>query len=620
MKKMMTMTVLGATALLTLSAGIVEQTQSQPILAATAQIAPLDSVAQKVTTFGTMINNPIVPTLLLTSGQQQLVEKHGPLRADAPITWFVYVQTPAWEIAVTNSDQVAITDMVESVLVYPSVDGPANMVLKHPGATKADDGTIHILPNADTPNDVYVKYTANNRYCAFASSPAMAARALKDFAALFDRQKDERRPPLLRFEVLERGMTALAALQAGLAAEQEKALAQAGTNNVGLAQKKAKSEFQALRQKKLQETLFSIALCAVTIDLDKSGLVMDARLSPKPGRKPPFATDFTLPAGVLDHVPSSSAMFFFGGDRTIMPTADEASFRAEMAAIREFLPAFFAGLISDYGMAKYEPFLRNIETLTVQLLKEVPFPAAMDWTGAWISFDAIKRPYLEQIEYANRADEEHQVSERAWDGLVAAIEKQWPGKGLLVKSDKEIVFDWDALIDLYAAEAGIKPDDKEAKEVANVKQRIKTVLGAGKIACVTAREGNMTRTRYAAHGLEPTMEALRTGEARVAAALPEVAAKRPANVFYLAPYALVREAILPIMAKTAEKKSAKQYKTMISAMPPAGENSALACACWIDSSGTARSLLRITANELKNFGTAFNAFTAASLADAADDD
>ena len=86
MKKTMT-TVWIAAAALTLAAGIVEETKSSPVLAGTAQIAPLGEVTQKVTALGTLIGNPIVPTLLLTSGQQQLVERYGRLRADAPVTW-----------------------------------------------------------------------------------------------------------------------------------------------------------------------------------------------------------------------------------------------------------------------------------------------------------------------------------------------------------------------------------------------------------------------------------------------------------------------------------------------------------------------------------------------------
>ena len=79
-------TFLTAAASLALVAGIVEDTKSKPVLVASAQIAPFGDVTKKVTALGTMISNPIVPTLLLTGGQQQLVEKYGRFRADGPIT------------------------------------------------------------------------------------------------------------------------------------------------------------------------------------------------------------------------------------------------------------------------------------------------------------------------------------------------------------------------------------------------------------------------------------------------------------------------------------------------------------------------------------------------------
>ena len=121
MKKTM-ITVWAAAASLALAAGIVEDTKSRPVLAGTAQIAPFGEVTQKVTTLGTLIGNPIVPTMLLSAGQQQLVDKYGRLRADAPITCFAYIQTPAWDVAATNLDQVSIDDMLGHVLVYPSAD------------------------------------------------------------------------------------------------------------------------------------------------------------------------------------------------------------------------------------------------------------------------------------------------------------------------------------------------------------------------------------------------------------------------------------------------------------------------------------------------------------------
>ena len=182
-----------------------------------------------------------------------------------------------------------------------------------------------------------------------------------------------------------------------------------------------------------------------------------------------------------------------------------------------------------------------------------------------------------------------------------------------------MTFDIAALVDLCGAEAGVKPGDKEAKVLANAKKKIEKVLGAGKLVSETRCEGDMTWTRVSALGLKPAAVTQPTGEARVAAALPEAAARRPVAVFNLELYALARNAVLPIMAKIATKKDAKQYKAIIAAMPPPEADSTIAGASWTDANGSLRSLLRVTAGEIKNLGAAFNAFTAASLAGADND-
>ena len=609
MKKTMT-TVWIAAAALTLAAGIVEETKSGPVLAGTAQIAPLGDVTQKVTALGTLIGNPIVPTLLLTSGQQQLVDRYGRLRADAPVTWFAYVQTPAWEIAATNLDQVSIEDLFGHVLVYPSADGPANLLLKHPGATKDADGTIHILPGKDNPDDTYVKYTADSRYCAFAASPALAARALADFAALSARRNGEKESPLLRVEIVERGVTALATLYSAMLEEQRKAIAQAGTNDVvGLA------ALQGPNQKKVLEMLDSIASCTLTLDVDKNGLTLDTFVSPRPGRKTPFASGFALPSGALDHVPAAAPIFYFSGDRFGAQCTDEAAFRADMAAMGEFLSQA-AEKVDD---PKYKPFLKDLGSALSQMFKAFPYPDATDWTGLWLAFDEGCHPYFEGMRQAVKTAETHACSERFNESLIAAVEKQWPGKGLLVKDAGNLTFDLEALVDMLGAEAGVKPGDKEAKALANAKKKLGKILGSGKLVNVTRCEGNMTWTRISALGLKPAAATSPTGEARVAAALPETAVRRPAAVFSLELYALVRNAVLPIMAKVSKKKDAKQYKSIIAAMPPPEAGSAIVGASWTDENGALRSLLRVTAGEIKNLGAAFNAFTAASLAGADND-
>ena len=72
MKKTMT-TVWIAAAALTLAAGIVEETKSSPVLAGTAQIAPLGEVTQKVTALGTLIGLVVCELLLLVFRVNQSV-------------------------------------------------------------------------------------------------------------------------------------------------------------------------------------------------------------------------------------------------------------------------------------------------------------------------------------------------------------------------------------------------------------------------------------------------------------------------------------------------------------------------------------------------------------------
>ena len=406
-------------------------------------------------------------------------------------------------------------------------------------------------------------------------------------------------------------MDAVATLAESLANEQQKALAKAGMKDAELANKVA--AIQASRQNKAQDMLRAVASCSVTLDLDVNGLTMEARLAPRPGMKTPFASDFVLPAGVLDNVPATAPLFLFGGDRILCQTMDEVSFQKDKEVLCELLPTFVEGLAKDGDGAKYKAFLKELEGLVTQMVRDVPFPGAADWTGGWLAFDEAVRPYFEQVECAARAETERMVADRFLKGLAAAVEKQWPGKGLLAKNGDSIEFNWNALIDLCGAEAGVKPGDKEAKEIANAKKTLAAILGAGNTVSTTVRKGNIIRTRCGSSGVQPVPEAKGAGEARVAAALPEAVEKRPAAVFYLEVYSLVRDAVLPIMAKAAKKKDAKQYKAIVAAMTPAEKNSALAYACWTDPNGSARAILRITANELKNFGSAFNAFTAASL-------
>ncbi len=597
------------------SAGIVEETKSQPVLVATAEIAPFGDVTRKVATLGTMINNPIVPTLILTSGQQQLVQSYGRFRADSPIMWFAYVQMPAWEIASTNSDQVAMDDMFESVVVYPSVDGPARMLLNHPGSTKDADGTIHLLPGENRPDDTYVRFTKDNRYCVFASSPAVAARAMSDFAGRYAARKMSPEMPLVNIEVFEPGMQALASLYESMSASQLSIFPQSETNDTGLVRKLSAGRGKS-QLRRAQEVLRSISRATASFDIDDTGLAVDSRLQQKPGLKVPLFADFKLPSGAFDSIPAASHLFFFGGERLLMQYEDESAWRQSMAEVATTL----RGLSKD-GMKKHAAFISDIGAIVEEIARTMPFPDAADWSGGWLVFDAAKHPYVEQMETLAKADGKMAFSNRILGRLAAAFEKQWPGKKLMSHDGGGTsVIDWHALVDVAAAENGVKPGSEEAKGLEAVKRNIVTVLGAGKSELTVAKAGAAIRSRFAAPGVKFVSDSRPTGEARVAAVFPEAVTNRPSAVLYLSPYAFVRDDLLPVMVKAVDKSEAGQYKAMMSAMPPAEADGALAVGVWTAPDGGMRSVLRVTAGEIRNLGVAFNAFTSASLAGAADDD
>ena len=117
---------------------------------------------------------------------------------------------------------------------------------------------------------------------------------------------------------------------------------------------------------------------------------------------------------------------------------------------------------------------------------------------------------------------------------------------------------------------------------------------------------------FGAKGFTPPAAAP-SGEARLVAALPEVAAKRPSSVSYLSLYSLMRDNILPIVMKAMPKET-EEIKPIMSVLPPAGANGAIAGAAWYEKSGSIKFLLRVTKDEIRNYGAAANAIMAFSAA------
>ena len=612
----------GFCAALTVSAGIVEETNSRPELAGALTIAPFREITTKVSSLGTLIGNQTVATLMLTAGQQQVADKLGRFRSDSPFMFLFYIQTPAWDIAATNTNEVAIEDLCAPVLVYPSSDGPATLVLNHPGATNQADGTVHLLPSERIPFETYVKYSKDGRFCAYAMSPELAALGLADFAKL-NAARTGKMYPLVRFELFERGLSAIAQFEsAAMEYVQEATEASKGDSDTGtLELLRSLNGNQKADLREFFQELRQMMSYALVLDYDSTGLKVESVTRRKPGC-PQYAC-VPLPVGALDHAPNNAFLSVFYN--LVYVYGDETKFRAKMKDVAVIVDQLTAQVRSQFAKEeegkKYVGFVTDVGKSLAQACRTAIYPSKDDWQGMSFACDQEQHPYFKTFSRLRQMNEAKVYADSLSDSIVTVFEKQWPGKGILVKVPGGVSFDWHAMIDQIGREAGVQPGDKDDKELQVAKQKIVQVLGSAKTTGTTSWGKEIADSYLGSPNLDvlSRTETIRTGEARMIAAIPEMKNKRPVLVGYLAPYAFVRESVLAIAAKVAAPSVGKQYQQLQKTLPPAEKNSAWAFAAWSDPQGS-RGIFRITANELKNYGAAFNAYMLSSMTDDGSDD
>ena len=151
------------------AAPVVAPKAVQPVaasrLAGIIEIAPYADTSVKVTAFGMLIGNPIVPALMLASLQQSAVSTYGSFRTDAPL------YLASYQIAPGRS---------EEVMVYPSVDRIARMALNNPGSERQGKDVLHLIPTDRSPHERYVVFSGDGQFAAFASSVELARQAIAD--------------------------------------------------------------------------------------------------------------------------------------------------------------------------------------------------------------------------------------------------------------------------------------------------------------------------------------------------------------------------------------------------------------------------------------------------------
>lgn len=584
MKKLFWLTAF-ALAAVAVRAGIVEETKSKPVLAGSLVVAPFEEVGAKVAKLGAMINNPLVPMLLGTAMQQGLTQSYGAFNSALPMCWLSYVQTPAWEVAMTNDDMVAFSELHDVALVYPSVDKAAMMLLNNPGSTKAADGTLHLLASETRPKPQYVAFAKDGRYCAFASSAALAKRALDDFGKVVPAAGGAGKAgPLVRLSLTERGIEAIACAKG----------------------------MKAVMKKYVGADL--------SVDLDDKGVSIAGSVAARSGVATVPVAACAFDPKTLEKVPASAPLFFAGSEYVANGCMTDAEFKAYVEERVKVVEEAIRQTNSDPSTKPYRKFMKEMSDAVVELMRKTSAPKPGDWSVGAIAFDAAGRPGAVISGVAENAKGRSALVCVALSKIAAAMKRQFPKFDVVVEKGEGVYeFDFAALIDLAAAQEGIKLGDEAYKALAPAKENVKAIFGDTKFVVTMKCNGNSYSETAACSSFTPPA-AGGVAAKRISAVLPEVDAERPALVFHGAVYAFLRDIVLPRAVKLMDVESDVQVKTLIDALPPANPESGVAGAMWVRGDGAMRFQVRMAGDELKNFGALFNAYTAAMTSAAMGDD
>jgi hypothetical protein len=529
-------------ALAAAQAGIVEETHSKPVLAATVEVAPFADVRQKLTDLGTLVNNPIVSMALAPAIQSTIKEETGELRPVAAIQIRTYVYQPAWQIAVTSEVAYAAEGLVKTEVSY--VD------------------------------------------------PPKAPR------------------PLVRAEITATGLVALDDYLSQFAEADNRELQAMGDEISGL-----DLWIRLLDENKDPSSdvdLRSYARACLSFDLDKRGLSFDFALEPGPGVKRSPAAGFRLPAGALDGLPDNAPLVLAVNDMLWGMCGDEKTWRTSCESSARFWDGLVRHVLKKPGGRKYAPILEGVSAAITSCLREASFSDPSDWTVCAFAFGPRREPYIVQDGVSSSARQGDAIDVRFLDAVAVAAERQWPGRGLARASSGRLTVDYAAVLDVAAAESGVKGADRE---LAKAKQRLGAILGSttGELA-ILPQAGAAHSFIFGPSGFHRPVSQKPTGEARLAAALPEAVADRPSCLALLSCYALARDYVLPVAVEFAPKGDQTLYRAIVQALPKARQDSAIAGAYWARTDGSHRFLLRITAEELKNYGAVYNVISAAMTA------
>ena len=566
----------------------------QTELVVSAEFAPFSDVKAKIVDFGQTINQPMVSMMAVPALQNLLTENLGDFRADSPMKLLCYADVAALRKALETESQDCLGDALEPAFIYPCAEGVAKFVENHPEAKKKADNLIELEDGN------VVLFSQDERTCVLASNAAVAKRALASVKAKAAKEKPKKFP-LVRVNVTKGGLALFADFHKKLQDAQQAALqAGAGVKSCQGTLLATVTEFQRVMGLRQNALLRDLAHFSISFDYDKTGFVVKGSLKAKPGATVSPSAGFTLPAGALADVPAGAPLFGAANPLS-WDIRSEADYRETLGGVVKLLNGL-CGCIKE-AAPKHAQTVEGVNAAFAELIASIPYPAPTDWYMFALAFGPQQEPYMVGVGEGAKTSQAQAAVARFYAAVAEAIGKKWPG--IVSANGATLSVDWAKLIDVVASETKGSPES-----VDQAKKIVAKVLGgtASEISTVMPSQTSF-RTFIGTKGFTPPPAS--SGEPRLAAALPEIVAKRPSGAFYLSLYAFARDNVMPIAMKVAPAKEGRDFQSVMAVLPKAAGNGAIAGAYWNKKDGSSSFLLRVTKSEIQCIGAAANAIISA---------
>ena len=127
------------------------------------EMRSFDAFQSRQAEIGKTVGNAMLPMMIVSFAQQRIVKMFGKMRAADPVRWAGYPDG---------------NGSFDVVMVYPTIDKVAKMVLNHPGAEKVAPDVVLLPEDEGRMMPTYAVFSKDSSLCAFGRTSELARRAL----------------------------------------------------------------------------------------------------------------------------------------------------------------------------------------------------------------------------------------------------------------------------------------------------------------------------------------------------------------------------------------------------------------------------------------------------------